>query len=449
MAMQLILEASQTTNRVAGDGTTATVGLTYNLIKQAVEQVSGGHNPMNVRDTITQDSQLLLNALTDFTVEAKESQLEQVATVSAGDPALGKLIAEAVTHVGADGGIIAEKAYITGVEREYIEGYYLQEGFQQLSDGKKEIDNCVVIATAKKISSNTDFIELINRVVEITKEQPPRIAFIGEIEGQARESIIANIIQGKMDAVIVKTPSSGDMGVSYLEDIAMYTGGKVLSAGDSIKNIDETYIGRAQRIVCTPYTTSIFGGSHDKEIIDARVKEIKGRLDAEDSTSLIEKYRDRIAKLQGKIAIFRIGGATDTEKEEKEFRIEDAIQATKAARSEGIVAGGATTLLRLTETVGVSDMFKKALIETFKKLVSNANLSGDVVVHDVLNSKYPMGVNLRKDGTLVDLVKEGVLDPALTLQQIITNASSIAGNAITVECMILFEDKPDVATPNA
>lgn len=443
MAMQLVLEGSQTTNRLAGDGTTMTVVLSYNLIKQGIELIASGKNPMEIRDILNSDSKLLLEALKGYTTELSEGQLEQVATVSSGDAALGKLISEAVEHVGIEGGIIAERAYISGVEREYIEGYYLQEGFNALSDGKRELSNAIVIATGKKISSNADFLELMEKVVTITQEKPPRIAFIGEIEGQARESIIANVMQGRMDAVIVKTPATGDMGMQYLEDIALYCGARMISPGDSLKNLDASYIGRAERVVCTPYTTSIFGGQHISEDLDARITSLKERIDTEESDNLVEKFRDRLAKLQGKIAVFRIGGTTDTEKEELEFRIEDAIQATKAAMAEGIVPGGGTTLLRLSETEGISDITKKALRNVFKRLMENADLPADVKMYEVLGSKSPMGFNLRGEDKLVDLVEAGVLDPALVLQEGIKNATSTAGNALTVGFMIIFEDKKE------
>lgn len=443
MIMSLIHESSQTTNRLAGDGTTGTVALAYHWIHQGLELIAAGKDPMELRALINTDASLLLKELESHTKEVSGKQLEHVATVSSGDPALGKLIAEAVEHVGMDGGIIAEKAYIEGVEREYIEGYYMQEGFNALSDGKKELDNPIVIVSAKKISSNADFLELIERTVEITKERPPRVAFIGEFEGQARESIIANIMKGSMDAVIVKTPSTGDMGVQYLEDIALYAGCKVIAAGDSLKNFDASYIGRAERIVCTPYTTSLFGGKHDEGDLNARITELKQRIDTEESDNLVEKFRDRIAKLQGKIAVFKIGGATETEKEEKEDRIEDAIQATRAAMQEGVVPGGGTTLLRLSQTDGISELTKKALQNVFKKLMENASLPADVKLHQVLESKAPMGFNLRGDDTLVNLVEAGVLDPALVLQEMIKNAASTAGNVLTIGFMVLFEDKED------
>lgn len=445
MGSGMVSEASQNTNRLAGDGTSATAILTYFLYEQAVNLIGTGVNPMTIRDTLNNDAQILLNELEKHTKELTDGQLAQVATISSGDPLLGKLISGALEHVGLDGGIIAEKAFINGVEREYIEGYYLNDGFSAMTEGKKELPNPIVVVSAKKVSSNADFLELMERIVGITKETMPRIAFIGEIEGLARESIIANVMQGKMDAVIIKTPSSGDMGTQYLEDIALYCGCKMISSGDSLKNIDASYIGKAERVVCTPYTSSIFGGKHAKVDLEVRIKELKDRILTEESDHLTEKFRDRVAKLQGKIAVFKIGGATETEKEEKEFRIEDAIQATRASMQTGVVPGGGTTLLRLSKTKGLSQVTANALQNVFKRLMQNAGLLAEVKMNDVLSSDSPMGINLRGEDKLVDLVKEGVLDPALVLQQIIKNATSTAGNMATIGLIVTFEDK-DVST---
>jgi len=439
MAAQLVTEASQTTNRLAGDGTSATVVLMRNLVVEGIKQIAAGHDPMQLRDTMNKDATTLLNAVSEESKPVKEGQLEQVATVSSGDPLLGKMIAEAVEKVGENGGIITEKAHISGVEREYVDGYYLQNGFTAISEGRREIENALVVVTAKRLSSAIDALEVLSKIAAVHGERP-RIAFIGDIEGEAYKTIVANIMQGRIDAVIVGTPSTGDMGVQYLEDIAIYTGAKLLSEGDSIQSFDGVHVGRANRIVCTQTTTSIFSDSGSKEDIEVRAAQLKDRIKVEESEFLAEKTRDRLAKLEGKVALFKIGGATETEKEEKEYRIEDAIQAARAAYRRGIVPGGGTTLLRLSQQ-DISPIFKQALINTFKKLMENASYDSGVKVNEVLASKVPMGINLRKGAELVDLVKEGVLDPTLVVEQIITNASSAAGNALTIGSIIVFEDR--------
>lgn len=445
MGAQLLSEASQNTNRIAGDGTTATVALTYNLLKEANQAVAAGMNPMEVRDIITKDSLVLADAIDELASPVAEGQLEQVATISSGDPALGKLIAGAVEYVGRDGGLITEKAHVSGVEREYVEGYYIQKGFTAITDGKKELSNCLVIVSAKRISSAIDALELLQKTAEATKSGPSdklRIAFVGEFEGEAYQTIVANIIQGNLDAIVVGSPSTGDMGTQYLEDIAVYTGGKIIAEGDNIKNFGAEYIGQAKRVVCTQSTASIFDGTRDDEEYDKRIKELQARIVAEENEVIAEKIRDRLAKLQGKIALFRIGGATDTEREEKEFRVEDAIQSTRAAHSQGVVAGGGVTLVELSK-LDISPIFKNALVNTFKKLLNNAALSADVKLNEVLASKYPMGFNLRQGPELVNVIESGVLDPVLVVKQIVENAASIAGNMVTIGVVITFQNKEE------
>lgn len=450
MAMQLIVEASSATNRAAGDGTTVTVALAHNIIKEGFKRIAAGEDPMQLRDMINKDSVTILDALSEQSKEVQKGQLEQVATVSSGDPLLGKLIAETIERVGENGGIITEKSHVSGVEREYVDGYYLQNGFTAISEGRKELEGVRVIVTTKRLSSPLDVLEIMERVnlsvnnpEAIRQGQPVqklRLAFIGEIEGDAYSTIVTNVMKGALDAVIVATPSTGDMGVQYLEDIALYTGARLITEGDSMSSFNADWTGAAKRVVCTQTTTSIFSDSGVQEDITDRVSKLKDRLKTEESEFLSEKIKDRIAKLEGKIALFRIGGATESEKKEKEYRIEDAIQATRAAYSHGVVPGGGSTLLRISQA-DISPLFRQAILDSFKKLMENASLPADVKIDEVLKSKAPMGINIRNEGKLVDLVKEGVLDPTLVIEQAVTNATSVAGVAITTECLIVFEDR--------
>lgn len=443
MAMQLILEASSTTNRIAGDGTTATVALAYHLMAEGFKLVAGGHDPMQLREQINEDATTLLAGLAAYSQPA-EGKLVQVATVSSGDPLLGQLIAEAVERVGENGGIITEKAHVAGVEREYVDGYYLQQGFIAITEGRREMQDALVVVCQRRLSSGVDALEILQRLDVITESSKQhkrlRVAFIGEVEGEAYTTITANVVKGALDAVIVATPATGDMGKQYLEDIAIYCGCRPYAEGESLSTFNAGNIGRADKVICTQSTTSIFSDAGVPEDIATRVEQLKNRLETEESEFLSEKIRDRLAKLEGKIALFRIGGATETEREEKEFRIEDAIQATRAAYSSGVVPGGGTTLLRLGEG-DITQLFLYALRGTFRRLMENAGLPADVKINEVLGSESPMGINLRKGDELVDLVAEGVLDPTLVIEQVITNAASVAGNALTTDCIIVFEDK--------
>lgn len=458
MGAQLLIEASEQTNRVAGDGTSATVGLTYELFKLGQRKVTDdGANPMDVKQEILEDSYKLLHNLDSMKRSVKQGQLEQVATVSCGDPLLGKLIAEAVEEIGPDGGLITERAAINGVDRIYVSGYFMQQGFTAIEAGKKEIENCYVVVSSKHISSRMEAISLLNKIGErahkdqglpmtqngqpVPLRDPLKVAFFGEIDGEAYSVIVANIQAGAFDGTITKSLPMGDMGPQYLEDLAIFCGAKPIKQGENLTSITTDYIGMADRVACTTTETTVFSGQGAEEDIDRRKLELKERLATEALDSIQEKIRDRIAKLEGKVALFRIGGATETEREEKEFRIEDAIQSTRAAAQTGVVTGGGIALLKLSKTTGIGDITRQALHNVFKKLVSNANLPADDRLEKALQAPEGHGFNLRKSGELVDLVKAGILDPYLVLQEIVTNATATAANAVTIGTVITFIDK--------
>lgn len=448
MGAQLVIEASQTTNRVAGDGTTATVALTHNLIKLGLQRVEAGVNPMDVKQEIMDSSYKVLEHLEAMSNPVEKGQLQQVASVSCGDENLGRLIAEAVEKVGSDGGLITEKAPLTGVDRVYIEGYYLQQGFTAITEGKKEVSNPYIVVSAKLITSGMDVITILNKLAEHatleqggTLKEPLRISFFGEFDGDAYQTIVANIGKGTFDGTVTKTPSMGDMGVQYLEDLAIYTGGKVIAPGDNLATFDSSFFGRADKVTCTSMESTVFGGHFNDKALEQRKKELKERIKKEEIDAITEKLRDRLAKLENKIAMFRIGGATETEREELEFRIEDAIQATRAAANHGVVPGGGITLLKLSTVLKPTEVFREALHNVFKRLMENANLSPDVKLEEALQAPEGYGFNLREGGEPVNLVEDGILDPTLVLEQIITNSASTAANLVSVGSTITFIDK--------
>lgn len=453
MGCQLVLEASETTNRIAGDGTSATAILSYNLMKHGSQAIAGGQHPMEVKQQLLDDSYVLLDELKKLSKPVKKSQLQEVATVSSGDPLLGQLIAETVEHVGLDGGIITEKSYVQDVEREYADGYYLQQGFQALQSGRKELVDPYVIVASKRLSAATDIVEILNGIARVNNLQPgmiPKVLFVGNIEEAAYALIVDNINRGTIDAVVIKTPPMfGDMGSQLLEDIATYADCETIAETTNMRQfvrqdgqtLASAYIGSVNKVVSTHTESTIFS-DNDTERVKDRIQSIKDRIEGEISDAVIEKLRDRIAKLQGKIALFRIGGASDTEKEEKEFRVEDAIQATRAAQKKGVVLGGGTTLVRLS-CLDISDIYKSALQDTFKKLLDNANLSPDVKLAELLAAPMGSGYNLRESGDLVDMVKSGILDPTLVVEQVITNATSVSANALTTDVLLVFEDREE------
>lgn len=453
MGMQLLNEAAEATVRKVGDGTTQTIVLAHQLIELAHQQIAAGVNPMEIKQAILDDSYKLLDRLKELTQPVKKGQLEQVAAVSSGDQALGTLIAEAVDKVGSDGGIITQRAPISDVDRTYVDGYYMQQGFTAIEAGKKEISNAYVIVTSKPVNTAPEVVKLVNKVVDAYRQEknlPPNtqlteplsIAFVGEFEGLAYDTIVANIQKGIFDGVIVKSPlQGGDMASQYLEDIAIYTGGKLITKSDRLDDITPNIIGKAERISCTNSETTIFGGEGSAEDLEVRKATLKASIDKEEVDAISEKLKERLSKLDGKIAIFRIGGANDTEREEKEFRIDDAIQATKAAAADGVVAGAGTTLVELSRRMDITDLWKTALRNTYRKLLSNAALPAEVKLNEVLGSEYPQGFNLRKNADLVDVIAEGVLDPSKVVEQVLINAASTAANATTVGAIITFVDK--------
>lgn len=453
---QLLTEASKKANTISGDGSSATVVLSYMLLKNSIKAINAGMHPMEVRETLQRDSGVLLEALEKMAIPVKDEQLKDVATVSSGDPLIGELIADAVLHVGADGGILTEKAPITEVEREYVDGYYLQSGFTALQGGKKELSDPMVIVSSKRINSSADAIELMTVAAKSAGMEPgqiPRILFVGNFEDAAYNTIVENINRGTIDAIVIKTPPMyGDLGKYLLDDIAVYANCTCITDSTPLKQLIRQiqdpathqtrfvsdFVGTVDKVVANKSESTIFA-DNDAEAVKTRVQEIKDQIDGEPIDAVIEKLRDRVSKLEGKICLFKIGAPTDTEKEELEFRVEDAINSTRNAYSEGIVAGGGVTLLELSK-LDISTVFRDALRQTFQQLLVNANLPAEVKLNEVLSAPLGFGYNLRKDDKLVDMVKEGVIDTVVVPREVIRHAASAVGGAVTIGASLIFED---------
>lgn len=446
MGTQAITEASENSNRIAGDGSTAVALLTYQLLANAVQAVAAGQHPMDVSEIITKDGQIILEELKKLVIPVKDEQLKEVAIVSAGDPLLGQLIAEAILYVGEDGGILTEKAPITEIEREYVDGYYLQSGFTALQAGKKELMDPWVIVSSKRLSSAADAVEILNRIMiakgmtpEQMRTQIPRILFVGNIEDAAYTTIVNSINAGQIDAVIIKTPPMyGELGKYLLEDIAVYAGCELLTDNHSLKTFGVRFIGSVDKVVANKSESTLFA-DNETEAVMSRIATIKDQIEAEEIPAVAEKLKDRISKLEGKIAIFKIGAPTDTSKEELEFRIEDAINSTRHAYAEGIVPGGGVTLLELSKC-NVSNITRKALRSTFQQLLINANLSSELKLDEILKAKKGYGYNLKKSDQLIDVVKEGIVDAYVVVREVVIHASNVAAETIKVGLSIISTD---------
>lgn len=448
LGTQRVMEAAETTNRVAGDGTTATVALTTSLYEYGIQAIASGVHPMTIADTIRSDCNLLLQELDTIAKPVSEGQLAQVATVSSGDANLGVMIAEALERGGADGGVITEKAFLPNVELEYIDGYYLQSGYEALASGKKQLIDPWVIVSLRRLTTVADIFTLLNNIARAKNHQQgsiPRVLFIGNIEEAAYNHIVNLNNQGGIDAIIVKTPGMyGAMGKQLLEDIAIFANCDPITDSTKLEGVGVEHAGSLQKVVATKTDSTLFADEANKERKDVqiRVAEIKDQLNLETSDAVSEKLRDRIAKLEGKIAIFKIGGATDSVKEEVEFRVEDSINATRAAIVHGVVPGGGVTWYKLSQMSGISSTTKNALLNVFKKLIQNANLSPDLLISELSGLKSGMGYNLRTPNPKpIDIVKAGILDPKLVVEQVITNACATASDLLTTDTLIVSENK--------
>lgn len=441
MGIQAVVSASEESNQVAGDGSTAVALLTYHILNYAMQSVAAGNHPMEVSEQIIKDSYVLLEKLKSLSIPVKDDQLKDVATISAGDPLIGQLIAEAILYVGVDGGILTEKAPIREIERSYIDGYYLQSGFTALQSGKKELIEPFVVISSKRMTSGADAIDILNGIAEMklnpNQKQIPRIIFIGNFEDMAYQTIVNTINQGQIDAIILKTPPMyGELGKQLLEDIALYANCQVITENTSLKSFDEDYIGTLDKVIANKSEATLFG-DNKSEVVQERIKQIKDQIESEEVPAISEKLRDRVAKLEGKIAIFKIGAPQDNTREEIVFRVEDAINSTRHAYAEGIVPGGGVTLLELSK-LDISDISRKALRSTFKQLLINANLPAELKLDEALRAKPGHGYNLRESDKLVDVVQAGVIDPYVVIREIITHATGMAAETIKVGLGVIF-----------
>lgn len=446
MGAQAILEASETTNRIAGDGTTATALLSYELLLKGTQAIAAGTHPMEIASIYRQDEKVLLDHLKTLSKPARKAQLTEVATVSSGDSLLGQLIAEAIDRVGPDGGVMVEKAPLDDIEREYIDGYYLQSGFQALTGGKKEMLEPLVLVFNKRIASAADIGDILGKAAAAKGLEPGKDIFkfllIGNIETAAYDQVVQLINARQIDAIMLKTPPHfGEMGKELLEDIAIYCGCTAIGEGTKAKGIGLSHIGYVNRVVAGKTEATLFSDK-TTERMEVRVAELKDQIAAESVDAINERLRDRIAKLEGKIALFKIGGTTETEKEELEFRVDDALQAVRAAHRHGVVAGGGVTLLELSK-LKLSTYFQSALRDTVKRLFLNAYPNAaEIMLKEALELAPGYGFNLRSaTAEPIDMVKAGILDPTLVISEIIRNATSVAAENLKVGATSTFEDE--------
>lgn len=459
----LIKQAAKNLNKQAGDGTTTVTVLTYSILKEANRLIAAGHNPMELRKGIEQAGAEIVKELNKLAepIEGKSDRVAEVATISAGDAEIGKLIAGVIEKVGKDGVVTVEAGQGLELEAEVVEGFSLDKGwvspFFVTDAGRQEAvyEKPAILITDKKISSVQEFLPMLEKLAQSGKKDVVLIA--DEVEGEALSILVLNKLKGVFNTVAVKAPSFGDRRKDVLRDIAVLTGATVISEdhGLTFENAGLEVLGSARKVIVGKDETTIIEGAGKPSGVKERIAEIKSLSENASSEYEKEQFDKRAAALSGKVAVIKVGGATETEIDEKKFRVDDAVAATKAALAEGIVAGGGVTLVNLAGNLKVSgadslsvgrQILKDALKQPFLQIMKNAGLNADALLAQVESGKPGFGVNVMKpeDG-LINVKKAGVIDPARVTKEAVQNAVSIASTAATMGALVVDIPEAEVA----
>ena len=449
---QLVREVATATNDVAGDGTTTATVLAQAIVREGLRNVTAGANPMGLKRGIEKAvEQAVANIKSQSTAVSGKEDIARVATISARDREIGDVIADAIEKVGKDGVVNVEEGQTFGLELEFTEGMQFEKGYispYMITDGDRMeavLEDPYLLIANQKVGAVKDILPVLEQVIQSGR---PLVIVAEDLEGEALATIVVNKLRVTFTVVAVKAPGFGDRRKRMLEDIAILTGGEVITEemGLKLENTSIAQLGRARRIVVTKDNTTIIDGAGKGDDIKARIKQIKQEIENSDSDFDREKLQERLAKLSGGVAVVKVGAATETEMKEKKHRVEDALQATRAALEEGIVPGGGVALLNAASKLkfdGLEDdeatggrIVKRALEEPLRQLAFNAGLEGSVVVNEVRAAKAGFGLNV-DSGEMVDLVKAGIIDPAMVTRSALQNAASIAKNILTTEAIVV------------
>lgn len=460
MGAQLLKEVATKTNDIAGDGTTTATLLAQAIIREGLKNIAAGANPMILQNGIRKAVEKTVESIKSYSRKVESSDaIAQVASISAGDKEIGKLIADAMDKVGNDGVITVEESKSMGTTLEVVEGMQFDRGYvssYMVTDTDKmvaELDNPYILITDKKI---TNIQEILPVLEEIVKQSKPLLIIAEDIEGDAMATLVVNKLRGTFNCVAVKAPGFGDRRKEMLQDIAILTGAKVISEelGYDLKEATIDMLGTAQKVKVDKETTVIVNGAGEKDEIEARVKQIKTQYDASDSDFDREKLQERLAKLTGGVAVVQVGAASEIELKERKLRIEDALSATRAAVEEGIVPGGGTVLADSIKALeAIVDDFEgdektgvkiilRALQEPVRQIAENAGLEGSVVVENVMNEKPGIGFDALNN-KYVDMIKSGIVDPTKVTRSALQNAASVASMILTTEAAVADIPKDD------
>lgn len=460
MGAQLLKEVASKTNDIAGDGTTTATVLGHAIFKEGLKNVVSGANPMALKRGIEKAIKTSVSELKKMSIPVEnKKEIADVATISANnDPEIGGLIADAMEKVGKDGVITVEESKGIDNELDVVEGMQFDKGYASpymITDRERMeavLEDCFVLITDKKISAVKDLLPTLEKVVQASR---PLLIIADEIEGEALATIVVNKLRGTLNCVAVKAPGFGDRRKAMLDDIAIITGGEVISEekGFTLETIQDTFFGKAKKVVIEKEKTTIIEGGGTKEALKARIAQIKKEIEMSDSSYDKEKLQERLAKLSGGVGIIKAGAATETELKEKKHRIEDALSATRAAIEEGIIPGGGSSLLHLIppleklettlsgdERVGVS-IVRRALEEPLKQIANNAGWEGSVVAEYIRGKKLGVGFDAQKLEYCNDMIKAGIVDPVKVTRSALQNAASIAAMLLTTEALVA--EKPE------
>ena len=457
MGAQMVKEVASKTSDVAGDGTTTATLLAQAIYREGAKSVAAGSNPMDIKRGIEKAVAVVVKELAKLSKPTKDQkEIAQVGTISANnDEAIGAIIAEAMGKVGKEGVITVEEAKGLETELEIVEGMQFDRGYVSpyfVTNAEKmevNLDDCFILINEKKISGMKDLLPVLEQVAKMGR---PLLIIAEDIEGEALATLVVNKIRGTLNVAAVKAPGFGDRRKAMLEDIAVLTGGKMISEdmGAKLENTKVEDLGRAKKITIDKDNTTIIDGAGERAALEGRVKQIRAQIEETTSDYDREKLQERLAKLVGGVAVIKVGAATETEMKEKKARVEDALNATRAAVEEGIVPGGGVAYIRTLpaleklklegdQQVGVN-IVKKALEEPLKMIVFNAGHEGSIAVEKVKGKKGAFGFNARTD-EYEDLIEAGVIDPTKVTRFALQNAASVAALMLTTQCMIA--EKPE------
>lgn len=456
----LIKQAAKKMNKAAGDGTTTVTVLTYEILREANRLIAAGYNPMELRRGVEKAGTEILTELDKLAapITDKADKIAEVASISAGDKEIGQLIANVISKIGKDGVVSVETGQGLKMESEIVEGFTIDRGYisaYMVTDTNRMeavYDKPAIIITDKKISTAQELLPVLEKVAAAGKKDVVLIA--EDVDGEALGVLILNKLKGVLNTVAIKAPAFGERRKDVLQDIATLTGATVITSdqGFSFDNVGLEIVGSARKVIVSKDSSTIIEGAGNKEAIVNRIEQIKAQTEHAPSDYDREQLEKRAAALSGKVAVIKIGGATEVEIDEKKYRVDDAVAAVKAALLDGIVAGGGVTLVNLAshikDTSAGAEILRNALATPFKQLMKNAGLNAEALLAEVEKSKPGIGIDVTNpDQGLVDLRKSGVVDPARVTKEAIQNAVSIAGTAMTMGALIV--DIPEKSTPDA